>query len=116
MTGRFIKLIMKETKSIKNLKETITSLTGIPIICQAIIIQAHTKEDYELLHNLLTQNINRCRLITRNYTFVQKEIKIKIEYEDLNKIIKIIIDDWTSVYELKQKIYENKIFYIMTIF
>ena len=68
-------------------------------------ISAHIKQDYELLYNLLTQNINTCHLIMQQkYTFIQKEIKIKIEYEELNKIIKIIIGNWTSVYELRQKI------------
>ena len=110
LTGRFIKLIMKETKSINNLKEKITSLTGIPIACQNIIICPHVKEDSELLYNLLTQNINRCHLITKNHCFIQKEVNIKIEYEDVNKTIKIIIDNWTSIYELKQKIYENEKF------
>ena len=108
LTGPFIKLIMKETESIHNLKETITSLTGIPIICQDITIKAYPRQDSELLNNLLTQNINYCHLVFRKYTLIQKEIKIKIEYEDINKIIKIIIDNWTSRYKIKQKIYENE--------
>ena len=103
-----LKILMKKTDYNTNLKEKIRSLVGIPITCQKIISKGRQLEDSELINFSLNKNINTVYLVFLNHPLIRKEINIKIEYKEIQKVLKINIDNWTSVYELKQNIFQNE--------
>lgn len=109
--GAPIKLVIKETDSIYNLKEKILSLTGIPLKDQIIIFAYIVRTDSELLKSFLIRKIITCHVLTEKNSpkcIIFKEINIKIEYEEINTVLKIIITNWTSVYELKEMINQRE--------
>ena len=111
LVGAPVKLIMKETDSVYNLKEKILSLTGIPLKEQIVIFSDILRTDSKLLKSFLTRNGNTCLVLTEKESpkcIIFKEINIKIEYEEINSILKIIINNWTTVYGLKEMINQGE--------